>query len=314
MALSCRKASQLVHLHVSNALSAREADELKTHIERCQPCQRALEEAQFIAECLRSAAPTPPAPVGLAASIKARARMEEAHRRANAVPARAIGSPAFLAVCSSLLVGAVITFVTLTQVVIPSYVVDDDQPAAPPAASLAAAVTDGTIPLPVVRPSLRTVRTISVATSQSTRLRVRDIPPHFVTSAPALVTATQALGARSRADRTWAARRAASSAHLGVDTSAISLAVTEARTPEITFTSRNTQRTSDGEAGPSVSTAALTGTSGPDMVGALVAGLVVDRFVRDELAGANAAISSPAAPTPAAHQHVHSSDRPTKDQ
>jgi hypothetical protein len=50
------------------------------------------------------------------------------------------------------------------------------------------------------------------------------------------------------------------------------------------------------------------------MVGALVAGLVVDRFVRDELAGANAAISSPAAPTPAAHQHVHSSDRPTKDQ
>ena len=89
----------------------------------CERCRATAAEAEALVQELRTLA-TPRAPVGLAAAIKAEARMRTAHRRANGVPARAIGSPAFLAVCSSLLAGAIITFIIVTQVVIPGIPVD----------------------------------------------------------------------------------------------------------------------------------------------------------------------------------------------
>ena len=287
MDLICQKFTKLASLYVADALSQRQRESMRAHLDTCERCQQALAEAQQVATSLRCAAP-PRAPVGLAAGIKAELRLQVAHRKANAIPARMIGSPAFLAVSSTLVVGAVLTFIVLTQVVMPGIPMDG-QPLPTPSGSMIVVVPpDASAPghtVVVSAPASPAVATAPTTAWHGRDLQVRDIASRNVNSGASKSAPMRAFIAR--ADTRPASRPArAPIASFARDEAATFAAVAEARAPLETAGGQPAKSASVTTLDTIESNRDLAASDDPvtnEVVGALIADLVVDRYVHGEL-------------------------------
>ena len=112
--LPCEDVRKLIADHLAGTLDHQARRELTDHLKVCQSCHRAVEEARLADLVLRNAAKLPP-PSDLAANIKSavRARL---FQRSRPLHERALGSPAFMATCASLLCGAIICLIAIWRV------------------------------------------------------------------------------------------------------------------------------------------------------------------------------------------------------
>ncbi|MCE5239495.1 zf-HC2 domain-containing protein [bacterium] len=156
--LPCEEVRKLAEEYVSETLEAPQRAEVARHLRVCQSCHRMMEEARLARRVLDEAS-APPPPPKLAERIKAAGRLRLNHRP-RPLHERALGSPAFLATCASLLCGAIICLVAIAKV---AYV----QPGAEPPAPTVTVVESFRLPareVPrvavrnAIRPSVRTAR------------------------------------------------------------------------------------------------------------------------------------------------------------
>ena len=111
--MSCDEVRRRIPDHVVGALDAEERQALTAHVKGCPGCKRELDEARVTAMLLReSRAPRPPQ--DLAANIKA-AALAHLYSRPKPMAERALGSPAFLATCASLLSAAALCLVAFAH-------------------------------------------------------------------------------------------------------------------------------------------------------------------------------------------------------
>jgi len=124
--LPCEEVRKLAEEYVSETLEAPERAEVARHLRVCQSCHRMMEEARLARRVLEEAG-APPPPPKLAERIKAAGRLRLNHRP-RPLHERALGSPAFLATCASLLCGAIICLLAIAKV---AYVQPGAEPPAP---------------------------------------------------------------------------------------------------------------------------------------------------------------------------------------
>ena len=112
--MPCEDVRNLIEAHLDETLDEPTRHAVTTHLKTCPSCHRAVEEARLAGMVLRGAAYLPPPP-DLASKIKAAARTRLFHRP-RPLHERALGSPAFLATCASLLCGAIICLMAILRV------------------------------------------------------------------------------------------------------------------------------------------------------------------------------------------------------
>jgi len=112
--LPCDEVRELAEEYVHDTLSEARRREVASHLRVCEPCHRLMDEARLARLVLEEAGP-PPAPPRLAERIKHAALMRQRHRP-RPLHQRALGSPAFLATCASLLCGAIICLLAIMKV------------------------------------------------------------------------------------------------------------------------------------------------------------------------------------------------------
>lgn len=114
--MKCRVVRRYIGDYLDGALTATRRDAVREHISCCPHCRALLDEARRIRDVLHGSALDITPPAGLADRIKLRAAQvqEEAQIRARPSSA-AIGSPAFVATCASVFMGAVMFYVVVTQ-------------------------------------------------------------------------------------------------------------------------------------------------------------------------------------------------------
>lgn len=112
--LPCEDVRNLIDEYLAGTLDEPRRRAVARHLATCPPCHRAVEEARLAGMVLREAAHLP-APPDLAANIKAAARTRLFYRP-RPLHERALGSPAFMATCASLLCGAIICLVAIIRV------------------------------------------------------------------------------------------------------------------------------------------------------------------------------------------------------
>ena len=287
MDLICQKFTKLAHLYTADALSQRQHEAMRAHLETCERCREALAEAQAVAASLRCAA-SPRAPVGLAAGIKAELRLQVAHRKANAIPNRMIGSPAFLAVSSSLVVGALLTLIVLTQVVIPGIPMDE-QPVPTPSGSMIAVVPpDATAPghtIVVAAPGSAAAPTAAAVAWHSHDLQVQDIASRPAAPDGSAAIPVRTLVAHAPRSASHGSARAPIASFARDETGAATVAA-DARPPAEVAAGQPARATTVTTLDVAESDHDATASSDPvtnEVVGALIADLVVDRYVHGEL-------------------------------
>jgi len=177
--LPCDEVHQLADEYVNDTLDAARRHDVSAHLHVCEPCHRFMDEARLAQRVLEETGPPPPPP-SLADSIK-HAGLMRLRYRPRPLHERALGSPAFLAVCASLLCGAIICLLAIMKVAaVPTWT---DAP--PPQVSVVARMV-----LPTREPGLR-VR--HVTAPQALREAVASVRPHAHAGA-----ALMALPARPR--------------------------------------------------------------------------------------------------------------------
>lgn len=112
--LPCNEVRQLAEEYVRGALDPQRQAAVARHLRVCQPCHRAVEEARLACHILNQTQ-TPAPPPNLSARIKSAATMQLTWQ-SRPLHERALGSPAFLATCASLLCGAVICLMAIMRV------------------------------------------------------------------------------------------------------------------------------------------------------------------------------------------------------
>lgn len=112
--MPCEDVRNLIEAHLDETLDEPTRHAVTSHLKTCPSCHRAVEEARLAGMVLRRASHLP-APPDLASRIKAAARTRLFHRP-RPLHERALGSPAFLATCASLLCGAIICLVAILRV------------------------------------------------------------------------------------------------------------------------------------------------------------------------------------------------------
>jgi len=112
--LPCEEVRQLAEEYVSETLEPSRQAEVARHLLVCPSCHRGVEEARLARRVLQDAG-APPPPPRLADRIKAAACIRLSYRP-RPLHERALGSPAFLATCASLLCGAIICLLAILQV------------------------------------------------------------------------------------------------------------------------------------------------------------------------------------------------------
>lgn len=112
--LPCNEVRELAEEYVSGTLDPSRRQQVARHARLCQSCHRFLEEARLAHRVLHQAAP-PPAPPRLADRIKI-AACTRLTLRPRPLHERALGSPAFLAVCASLLCGGIMCLLGIVRV------------------------------------------------------------------------------------------------------------------------------------------------------------------------------------------------------
>lgn len=116
--MNCRQARQLVNGFVEESLTESVRAELRAHLERCGPCRQLMADAGMTRDVLRILSQIDvDVPGNLVQRVKTAVRraQDEVQIREGR-PAAAIGSPAFIATCASLLVGAVMLYAVATRV------------------------------------------------------------------------------------------------------------------------------------------------------------------------------------------------------
>ncbi|MEI6503752.1 MAG: zf-HC2 domain-containing protein, partial [Armatimonadota bacterium] len=112
--MPCEDVRNLIEAHLDETLDEPTRHAVTTHLKTCPSCHRAVEEARLAAMVLHGTAPLP-SPPDLASRIKAAARTRLCHRP-RPLHERALGSPAFMATCASLLCGAIICLAAILRV------------------------------------------------------------------------------------------------------------------------------------------------------------------------------------------------------
>jgi hypothetical protein len=125
--LPCEEVRQYLDKYAADTLDEGKRRAVSVHLRDCAPCRHDLEEARLVALVLREAR-TPPPPPGLASQIKSAALTRLRHRPPP-IHQRALGSPAFLATCASLLSGAIICLMAILHVNAVQPPPDADRPA-----------------------------------------------------------------------------------------------------------------------------------------------------------------------------------------
>ncbi len=116
--MKCRIARQLISSFLDGTLDEGRERLFVSHVQRCGGCRQLLEEARLACEALQDfVAEDMDVPEDLSARIKGAIRQaEEDTRLIETSSAPAIGSPAFIATCASLFIGAVMFYVVTTEV------------------------------------------------------------------------------------------------------------------------------------------------------------------------------------------------------
>lgn len=143
--LPCEDVRNLIEHHLEGTLDEPQRRKVVAHLRTCPICHRAVEEARLAAIIL-SEIKTPAPPPALANRIKHAALFRLAHPP-RPLHQRALGSPAFLATCASVLCGAVICLIAIMRL---NSVTPVTQ------APLAAVVHGGAGPRIVVAPAVTT--------------------------------------------------------------------------------------------------------------------------------------------------------------
>jgi hypothetical protein len=112
--MPCQDVHNLIEEHLAGTLDPKRRRVLIAHLKTCPTCHRAVEEARLAGMVLREASELPPPP-DLATKIKSAARFRLLNRP-RPLHERALGSPAFLATCASLLCGAIICLSAILRV------------------------------------------------------------------------------------------------------------------------------------------------------------------------------------------------------
>jgi anti-sigma factor RsiW len=112
--MPCQDVRNLIEEHLAGTLDGKRRRALIAHLKTCPDCHRAVEEARLAGMVLREASQLPPPP-DLAVRIKSAARFRLLNRP-RPLHERALGSPAFLATCASLLCGAIICLSAILRV------------------------------------------------------------------------------------------------------------------------------------------------------------------------------------------------------
>ena len=112
--LPCDEVQELAEEYVSDTLDPERYRQVAAHLRVCEPCHRLMDEARLARRVLEETG-LPPPPPSLAESIKHAAHMRLRHRP-RPLHERALGSPAFLAICASLACGAVICLLAILKV------------------------------------------------------------------------------------------------------------------------------------------------------------------------------------------------------
>lgn len=112
--IPCEDVRNLIEDYLGGTLEEERRQAVVRHLKTCPGCHRAMQEARLAAMVLHEAAQLP-APPDLAGNIKAAARTRLFYRP-RPLHERALGSPAFMATCASLLCGAIICLVAIIRV------------------------------------------------------------------------------------------------------------------------------------------------------------------------------------------------------
>ena len=112
--MPCEDVRNLIEEHLAGTLDEEREQAVLRHLSGCPDCRRAVEEAGLAGRVLREASHLPPPP-GLADNIKAAARAR-LYYPPRSLHERALGSPAFMATCASLLCGAIICLAAIIRV------------------------------------------------------------------------------------------------------------------------------------------------------------------------------------------------------
>ena len=192
--LPCDEVRELAEEYISETLPPARHAEVARHLHVCPSCHRAIEEARLARRVLQDAG-APPPPPRLADRIKM-AACTRLSRRPRSLSERALGSPAFLATCASLLCGAVICLLAILKV---AYVQPWPPPSPPvvtvvetyrlPARDVAVLAAPGVLVTPAVAPARAASHgRHSLAAVSLGRRSVASRPPAPVSRPPARPT------------------------------------------------------------------------------------------------------------------------------
>lgn len=112
--LPCEDVQKLIEDHVAGTLDEQQRRDVVTHLRACPHCHQAVEAARLADMVLREVNAPPPPPT-LASEIKNAVHLRLQYRQ-RPLHERALGSPAFMATCASLLCGAIICLVAILRV------------------------------------------------------------------------------------------------------------------------------------------------------------------------------------------------------
>ncbi len=115
--MKCRVVRRSIGDYLDGTLSAVRHEAVREHLSSCPHCRALLDETRRIRDILYSSGYDVTPPAGLADRIKLRAAQvqEEAQIHARPSSSAAVGSPAFVATCASIFMGAVMFYVVIAQ-------------------------------------------------------------------------------------------------------------------------------------------------------------------------------------------------------
>jgi hypothetical protein len=116
--MNCDEVQKLIGSYIDRSLSGLKLEAFIAHIQRCPRCRELLQQRSLAHSALQRAANSSlPVPEHLTDSIKQALRRAEEDERIRTTGQRpAIGSPAFIATCASLIIGAIMIYILTTQV------------------------------------------------------------------------------------------------------------------------------------------------------------------------------------------------------
>lgn len=184
--LPCEDVQRLIEDHVVGTLDDERRREVVAHLKTCAHCHQAVDAAR-LAKMVLGEVNTPSPPPTLAAEIKNAVQLRLQYRP-RPLHERALGSPAFMATCASLLCGAIICLVAILRVGAAGSI---DEPATVVVAEAPTERAARHSDLPA-RPLERTIHPRAVPVTRIVARELRQRPVHVAT-VPRARTVTRSL-------------------------------------------------------------------------------------------------------------------------